>query len=199
MLFVVRFPLAGFLFDRGAMSGTALAEISRLFGVLVMGAPAGALMAIILKVSFSVQDTKSPAIATFISAVIITWFVPFASKTAGATGVAVVYIAVTWAGVLGLLSYQVWRYRTIHFREMMRYSGSLAVVCAGIMLSAVPVHTFVVMIDTPNGIISAVFEIGVIAVSSILVVYIISRFLRIREISEIWKFIRWKLRNFDNL
>ena len=194
VLFAVRFPLARVLFDRGAMSGAALAEISRLFGFLIVGAPAGVLMAILLKVSFSVHNAKIPATVTFISALLITWLVPFASKAAGANGIAAAYVTVTWSGVLGLLSYQVWRYRTIHFREMMRYSGSLAVVCAGIMLSAVPVHTFVVMIDMPNGIISALFEIGLIALSSIVVVYIISRFLKIDEASEIWQYVWWQLR-----
>ena len=194
MLFVVRFPLARLLFDRGAMSGAALAEISRLFGFLIAGAPAGALMAFIFKVSFSVKDTKSPAVATLISALVVTWLVPFVSKAAGAAGVAVAYIAVTWAGVLGLLSYQVLRYRAIRVWEMTRYLGSLAVVCTGVVLSAVLVQTFIGIIDMPNGVIYTMFEIGVIALSSIVVASGISRCLKIGESSEICKYVWWLVR-----
>ncbi len=199
VLFVVRFPLSRLLFNRGAMSSAALAEISRLFGVLVMGAPAGALMAILFKVSFSVQDTKSPAVVTFISALIITWLVPFTSKVAEADGIAVAYIAVTWAGVFGLLSYQVWRYRTIHVWEMARYLGSMAVLCAGVMLSAIAVQTFVGIINMPNGVTSIVFEIGVIALFSIVVAYGISQWLKISDASEIWRYVWWQARNLGKL
>jgi putative peptidoglycan lipid II flippase len=199
VLFMTRFSVVKLLFDRGAMSGTALAEISRLFGVLIMGAPAGALMAILFKVSFSVQDTKSPAVVTFISALIIMWLVPFTSRVAGADGIAVAYVGVTWIGILGLLSYQFWRYRMIRVWEMIRYLGLLAIVCAGVILSAMAVQAFVRIIDMPKGVISMVSEIVVIVLSSIIVAYGISQALKISEVSEIRRYVWWQARNLGKL
>jgi putative peptidoglycan lipid II flippase len=194
VLFVDRFPLVSLLFDRGVMSSNAVAEISQLFGVLVMGAPAGALMAILYKVSFSVQDTKSPAIATFISALVITWLVPFASGIAGASGVAWTSTAISWASVLGLLAYQVWRYRALYVWEMIRYFGLLAIVCTVVMMSAMAMRTIFKLADMPMAVTPILLEISVITVFCMVIGYAISQWIGIGEASEICEYLWWQVR-----
>jgi len=194
LLFILREPVVTILFERGLMSSAAVTLTSQLFGVLVIGSPSGALIAILYKVSFSVQDTKTPAIATFISALLITWLVPFASEMAGASGVAWAFIAISWFNTLGLLSYQAWQYRPIGILELMRYLGLLAVLCAGVVFSAMAMRTVFELFAMPMVVTTMLLKVSIITVFSMVVGYGISQCLKIGEASEIWEYLWWQMR-----
>ncbi len=192
VLFVMRGPLISLMFARGAMSSGAVTETSQLFGVLLVGAPAGALMAILYKVAFSMQDTKSPAIAVFISTLVITWLVPYAAGVAGAMGVGWAYNTILWGSGLGLFAYQAWRFQVMDVWNIIRYLGHLAVLCIGIVLSAVVIRTLFEL-NTAAAESMTLVELSVITLISILVVYGLSQLLGISESSEIWNYCRWQL------
>jgi len=198
VLFVMRGPLISLMFARGAMSSGAVAEISQLFGVLLVGAPASALMAILFKVAFSMQDTKSPAIAVFISALVITWLVPYAAGVTGAIGVAWAYNTVLWGGGLGLFAYQAWRFRVMDVCNVVRYLGHLAVLCIGIVLSAVVIRTLFEL-NTAPAVSMTLIELNVITLISILVSYGLSQLLGISESSEIRDYCRWQLQRVSSI
>lgn len=191
-LFVIRTPLISLMLERGAMSRGAVMDTTQLFGILLIGAPAGALMAIMQKVFFSVQDTKGPAIVAFISAFAITWLVPYAGGAWGANGVAWAFNALAWASTFGLIAYCIWRYRLLQLWNFAFYCGLLVVLCTGITLSALAIWTLIELLDVPIVAGKMLFELVVIALASFFVAYRLSRLLGIQEAVEIWDYVRWR-------
>lgn len=194
-LFLERTPLVSLMFGRGGMSMTAVAETSQFFGILLIGAPAGALSAALCKVAFSMQDTKSPTIVALISALAITGLVPYAAETSGANGVAWAFSAITWGGTLTMLGYQIFRYRIMPVREVTQYFGLLIALGIGV---ALPVMAIRALFELNSSMTSgfALLEITLACLISIIVGYGLSRMLGIHESSEIWHYIKWQLQQF---
>jgi putative peptidoglycan lipid II flippase len=195
VLFVERIPLISLMFERGAMGIEALTETGQLFGILLVGAPAGTLSAVLLKVALSMQDTKTPMIVALLSAMAITWSVPYAAAIGGAKGVAWAFNAVTWGGTLVMLGYQIARYRIMRVSDAIQYSGHLTVLCTGIALPIVAIRS--------------AFELNALASRSMMLLeitlvgfvffvsgYGLSRLLRVHESSEIWRYLRWQMGRF---
>lgn len=192
VLFVERMPLISLIFERGAMGIEALTETGQLFGILLVGAPAGALSTVLLKVAFSMQDTKSPMIVALLSAIIITWLVPYAAANGGASGVAWVFNAVTWGSTLVLLSYQIARYRVMRASEAIHYSGLLTVLCIGVALPIVAIRSaFELNALASRGMM--LLEITLVGIVFIFSGYGLSRLLRVHESSELWRYLRWQM------
>lgn len=191
-LFVERIPLVILMFGRGGMSMTAVAETAQLFGILLIGAPAGALSAALCKVAFSMQDTKSPTIVALISALAITGLVPHAAETGGANGVAWAFSAITWGSTLTMLGYQIFRYRTIPAWEVMRYFSLLIALCIGVALPVMGIRTLFEL-NTTMTLGFALLEMTLAGLIFIIVGYVLSRMLGIHESSEIGRYIKWQL------
>ncbi len=189
-LYVMRTPIVSLLLERGAMNKAAVMDTIEFLGLLLIGATAGALMGILYKAFFSVQDTKSPAIAAFVSALAITWLVPYGASVAGATGVAWAYNAITWVSVLGLFAYHIWRYRVMRFWDLWIYSGLLTLLCLGIAVPAIAIRFLFESTYTTVPAIMTLFELVVIAMISISISYYLSRLLGIRETSDLWEYLR---------
>jgi peptidoglycan biosynthesis protein MviN/MurJ (putative lipid II flippase) len=86
LLFVMRDSLVFLTLQWGAMNTSAANDISGLFGILLVCAPAGALSLLLQKVAFSRGDMKSPAVTQVILALSIALFVPYAGTVADAKG-----------------------------------------------------------------------------------------------------------------
>lgn len=195
-LFVERIPLVSLTFGRGGMSMTAVAETAQLFGILLIGAPAGALSAVLCKVAFSMQDTKSPTIVTLISALAIAELVPHAAEIGGASGLAWAYSAITWGGTLLMLGYQILRYRIMPVWEGLRYVGQLIALCIGVALPIVAIRVLFEL-NLPNNSILALLELTLVGLIFILVGFGLSRLLGIYESAEIGRYISWQLRQIS--
>ncbi|MHB1688298.1 MAG: murein biosynthesis integral membrane protein MurJ [Ignavibacteriaceae bacterium] len=191
-LFVERIPLVSLIFRRGGMSMTAVAETGQLFGILLVGAPAGALSAALYKVAFSKQDTKSPTIVALISALAITGLVPHAAETGGANGVAWAFSAITWGSTLIMLGYQIFRYRIMPVWEVLRYFGLLIALCIGVALPVMGIRALFEL-NAPMMLGFALLEMTLAGLIFIIVGYVLSRLLGIHESSEIWRYIKWQL------
>ncbi len=196
VLFVERIPLVNLMFGRGGMSMTAVSETGQLFGILLIGAPAGVLSVVLYKVAFSMQDTKSPTIVALISALAITGLVPHVAETGGANGVALALSAITWGGTLLMLGYQIFRYQIMRVWEVLRYFGFQIALCIGV---ALPVMTIRVLfeLNVPMTLSFALLEMTLAGLVFIIVGYGLSRLLRIHESSEIWRYIKWQLRQIS--
>ena len=191
-LFVERIPLVSLMFGRGGMSMAAVAETAQLFGILLIGAPAGALSAALCKVAFSMQDTKSPTIIALISALAITGLVPHAAETGGANGVAWAFSAITWGGTFLMLGYQIFRYRIMPVWEVLRYFGLLIALCIGVALPIMAIRTlFELNAQMTSGF--ALLEMTLAGLIFIIVGYGLSRLLGIHESSEIGRYLKWQL------
>lgn len=189
-LWVERTPLVGLIFGRGGMSEAALDETGRLFAILLVGAPVGALGAALSKVAFSMQDTKSPAVVALLSAIALTLFVPGAAESAGAEGVMWAFSLVSWGGGLGMLGYQIVRYRLISVSEVIRYSSLLSVLS---VLAVLPV----MMLRAGFAMLSPGFawvELTLGGTLFLVTAYALSRLLKIGETTEIWAYAQWQVR-----
>ena len=194
LLYVERIPLVGLMFGRGVMSAVTQSEICSLFGILLIGAPAGALSLVLSKLAYSMHDMKLPTAAVLFSALAITVFVPFAAKADGAAGVAWAVSASTWGGVLLMLWRMIFRNRIMPVGSLLHYAGLLAVLCVA---AAVPVMAirFVFQLELLHGVGFAILELAQVSVVCIVWGYAISHILGIEEAAEIWRYARWQLRH----
>jgi peptidoglycan biosynthesis protein MviN/MurJ (putative lipid II flippase) len=86
LLFVMRDSLVFLTLQWGAINTSAANDISGLFGIVLVCAPAVALSPLLQKVAFSRGDMKSPAVTQVILALLIALFVPYAGTVADAKG-----------------------------------------------------------------------------------------------------------------
>jgi putative peptidoglycan lipid II flippase len=193
VLFVERLPIVSLLFGRGGMSMAAMADIGKIFGILLVGAPAGALGTTLSKVAFSMQDTKLPAVSALITALSITIFVPYAAGAGEGIGVAWALSAIAWASTLVMLGYQIARYRIMSAAAILRYVAVLMVLSIGIVLPVAALRTLfeLNMLMTLS---SVLIEMTFAGLVFIVTGYILSRLLGIDEASEIAHYIIWQLR-----
>lgn len=187
VLFVEQLPVISFMFERGAMSSRDVAETAQLFGLLVIGAPAGALWVVLNKVAFAMLDQKSPLVITLIIAIGITLLVPYAAKYYGANGVAMIYSLMSLAGTLLLLSYQIYKFRVVQTSDIVLYFGKLAVLCIGIALPVLLIRYFFYAKDV-TGITLLATELVTVNVVTIVSVFWLSRLLGISEMDELRRF-----------
>lgn len=192
VLIVERFPIVNLLLGRDGMSMTAVTDTSQIFGILLTGAPAGALSAILSKIAFSMQDTKSPTVVALISALALMVLVPHASEISGVSGVAWAFSAIAWVSTLLMLGYQIFRYRIIAAGEAWRYVGLLMLLCIGLALPLMAMrHLFELNMPVTFGF--ALLEMILVGLMLVGVGYKLSQMLQIRESSEIGHYIKWQI------
>lgn len=191
MLFVLRTPLVTLIFLRGAMESQNITETAQLFGVLLTGAPGAALLALLFKVAFSLQDTKAPALFTFLSALLLSWVVPWASEGAGAVGVAWAFNINNWLITSGMLLYQVWRFQIVRVWEIVQYIGLLIVLCGGMFLSTVAFQ-HLLTIGSFAGLGMEIISLLVSTGISVFLGYQLASYLGLPESAELWSYVKWQ-------
>lgn len=193
LLYVERDLLVGAMFGRGGMTEAAQAGVARLFGILLVGAPAGALVVALNKIAYSMHDTKSATKLMLFSALFITVLAPFAARTYGAHGVAWVTSMNTWVYALLMLGYLVLRKRVALPGAIVRYAAMLAVVCIG---ATVPAMAMQIMLERSlhHGIVFLLAEIASVCLTYVVVCLALSRWLGIGEASEIVRYVQWQFR-----
>ena len=187
VLFVEQLPLISFMFERGAMSNRDVVETAQLFGLLLIGAPASALWVVLNKVAFAMMDKKSPLVITIAIAIGITLLVPYAAKTYGANGIALMLSAMPLAGTLSLLSFQIYKFGIVHTSGIVLYFSKLAVLCIGVALPVLLIRYFF-HVKGEVGITLLVTEIVTVNLVAIASVFWLSRLLGISEMDELRRF-----------
>ncbi len=180
------------VFGRGGMDAAALAETGQLFAILLVGAPAGVLAGALGKIAYSMHEPASPAWVALFSAIAISLLVPPAADFAGATGVMWMFSLVSWLGMLGLLIYQIRRYRLIAGWEAARYAVLLLFLSAA---AAVPALAIRQALDADTTV-SFALELALSATIFAFAVHGLSRLARIGETSELWDYAKWQLGQF---
>lgn len=192
-LIIERIPVVSMMFGRGGMNVTALAETGQLFGILLIGAPAGALSAALGKVAFSMHDTRSAMAVALLSALAITALVPAAAEIGGAEGVSWAISAVAWGSTLMLLGYQVSRHQVVPVGAALRYFTRMIFLSIGVALPIMAIRALFIS-ETPPPFGYAVLELMMTGLISIGAGLALSRILGVHESSEILRYIKWQLR-----
>ena len=191
VLLVERIPLVSLMFGRGGMTTRAVAETGQLFGILLVGAPAGALNVALCKVAFSMQDTKSPMVVALISAMAITAFVPLSARISGVTGVAWAYSIITCFSTLIFVIYQIVGRGIVAAGEILKYFGMLLTLSLGIALPVMLIRDLFAAKTLMK--LSAVLpELVLAGFVFVLAGYGLSRLLGIRESAEIASYLKWQ-------
>jgi putative peptidoglycan lipid II flippase len=103
-LFCCRHSLVELVLARGAMSKTATSEVALLFGTLLIGGSAGAIMGLAQRISFATNKGSHVALSSVMFAAIISITVPYSARHFGPQGVALSYnIACASAAILLLV------------------------------------------------------------------------------------------------
>ncbi len=126
-------PLVVLLFQRGAFSAEASKAVSRLFGLLLVGAPAAVTLIYLEKISYAVQNTWLPTCGQLASAFLLTVLAPVVTAHFGAPGLACLYSLMTWMTAGGLFSWLWLRYRPLILAQLLPFAVRLALlglVCA---------------------------------------------------------------------
>jgi putative peptidoglycan lipid II flippase len=193
LLIVERVQVVQLMFGRGGMTVGAVSETGLLFGILLFGAPAGALSVALSKVAFAMHDTKSSTALALLSAAAFTLLLPHAAERGGAPAVAWVYSAIIWGCALLLLGYLIARYRVMPVAGVLRSGGLLAAL--GIM-AALPVMAvralFALYAPLPFGL--ALLEMALSGLVFMAAGLALSRALGVGEAAEIVRYIKWQLR-----
>lgn len=193
VLFFAGNPLVILMLKRGAMADAPVAEVSGLFGILVISGAASALWALLQKVAFAKQDTRTPAVAAIINALVVTWLIPRAAPFGGSLGVAWAICIISWIMAIGLFFYLTWKYHMINVRDILTYALSLAVVSLSIaIIAAITRSVFELQnISSAGGLL---FEFVCIATISLFFGYRISLLLGIKEAHEVLGYVWWQLK-----
>jgi putative peptidoglycan lipid II flippase len=94
-LYALRSPMVAFLFERGAFSTGASESVSRLFGLLLLGAPAAVAVTYMEKMFYALGQTHILLFAQLGSALLLTALGVAVAKRFGAGGLMVLVVPVT--------------------------------------------------------------------------------------------------------
>jgi peptidoglycan biosynthesis protein MviN/MurJ (putative lipid II flippase) len=175
----------------GAMSSSAADEISVLFGILLLSAPAYTLAVLFNNIAFSMGDTKFPAIAQLLSTLLIVLLVPYAAQEAGATGAVLTFSAIAWVEAVSLLIFQAWQYHIVHLPAVVRSFGLV-----GLLALSVGVVSYAMLEVLPQLAVASkpfvAIELVVVSSVTALLGYYIAKRIGIYETSELLDYIRWQ-------
>lgn len=193
MLIVERLPVISLIFGRGGMNAQHLKETASLFGILLLSAPASALLVTLNKLAFAMHDSKSSAAVSALSAVALTLLAGPIAKASGAIGVMWVLSLVSLGGTLLLAAFLILRYRIVSGVELVRFLFVLGVLCAGVALAVMAVHALFAQYAVGSAVFAAL-ELVLVGVVAIACSQVLSRLLGIAETGELWIYAKWQFR-----
>jgi putative peptidoglycan lipid II flippase len=96
-LIALREPVVSLLFKRGAFGASAVTEVARLVGLLLLSTPAAVIAAHAQKMLYARQKNWTPTLAALAGCAILMLLCPWTAQRWGAVGVAVLFTALSWA------------------------------------------------------------------------------------------------------
>jgi putative peptidoglycan lipid II flippase len=130
LAFALRGPVVAFLLQRGAFSPSAGAFTAALFGMLTLGAPAGAMGAYLDRTFYATQETVLPVAVDAIFAVGMMALVPATAVHFGVKGVALIYTLVPWLTWGALLILFQGRHPGFRFRSLRGFAFRITAIAA---------------------------------------------------------------------
>jgi putative peptidoglycan lipid II flippase len=180
VLYILRSEIVQWLFARGAMGAAQAGAIGDVFGLLLIGAPAGVISAVLMKFFCARQDVRTPLLAGVMTAIASAILAPWAARTEGVWGVAMVLNLTSWMNAVALFFAQMWLHRMIRVGKFALYVGKLSAISASIAALALvnPPR------DPASPITRALLDLTVLA-GSLGIWYWVARALSVAEAHEI--------------
>jgi len=122
LLYALRSQVVVLLFERGAFSAEASETVARLFGLLVIGAPAAVALAYMEKITYAAQNTWIPACYQLATALLVTFFAPVLTVSSGADRLALFYSSLVWLIAGGLALWLSLRYRALSLGPLVLFA-----------------------------------------------------------------------------
>jgi putative peptidoglycan lipid II flippase len=129
--FVMRGPLVALLFQRGAFSPESGAAAAKLFGLLLLAAPAAVLYGYVQRMLYAVQETRAPAYAQLSGALLLFVVAPQAAARFGASGIAVLSVIAWWLMCSWLFFVFQRNYHALSCKELGLFGGKILLLAIG--------------------------------------------------------------------
>ncbi len=113
LCFALREPLVELLLGRGAFDAHAARQVSHLFGLLLLGAPATIAYVILEKTCYSMRRNWLPFTVQLAGTVALALALPKVAAHRGVEGVVLTLMAVAWSNTLVLAGILGWRWRVV--------------------------------------------------------------------------------------
>jgi putative peptidoglycan lipid II flippase len=126
--YALRGQIVAFLLQRGAFSAPAGVLTATLFGILILGAPGGALATYLDRTFYATQETVLPVVVDSVLAVAAIVVVPVMATRFGVKGVALIYTLIPWVTCVALLGLFHHRHPGLQFRALGGFAFQIAAV-----------------------------------------------------------------------
>ncbi len=130
-LYALRSPMVAFLFERGAFSAEASGSVSRLLGLLLLGAPAAAAVTYMEKMFYALEQMHMLLFAQLGNALLLTALGVGVAKRFGAGGLMVLAVPVmAWLTAIAFFLVLHSRHKAFLVKGLGRYVGQVCVMAA---------------------------------------------------------------------
>ena len=133
LVWAVREPVVAFLLQRGAFSPLATETVGRLFGLLLLGAPAAVLTGYLEKISYATQDMWAPLAGQLMTALLVALLASRVTAQFAAEGVMLLCSSLTWIVAVGLSLWLSWKHKALELKRLVPFSAAivlLALACS---------------------------------------------------------------------
>ena len=124
-LYVLREPLVVVLFERGSFSAEATRMVSRLFGLLVLGAPAALLALFLEKMLYALEKAWLPTWVRLASVLLLTALAPVTAARLGTDGLALLLSILAWGSALALFLALNRRHGALALKEILPFTAQM--------------------------------------------------------------------------
>ncbi len=184
LLYVLRHALVTLVFERGAFSADASQAVARLFGLLLLGAPAAAALVNMEKMFYAGQRMRLPMYAQMGSAVAVTVLSRWAANRLGADGLMLlVGTLLVWLMAGSLLATLFLRHEAIALKEVATFAAHISLLA----LASAWVASHVSRIGGRTG-----FATASAVAAGALVFFSAAVILRVPEAIEWRNYLRWQ-------
>ena len=191
ILYVQRASLITLLFQRGAFSLAESESVARLYGLLLLGAPAGVALVYMEKIFYALQDMWLPALGKLAGAALLTVVAPVVTVQFGAGGLALLYVSFLWLTAAGLLVFLIVYHKLPIAGELVPYAAGVFFLAAGSAWVGREVGAFLGKLSNLQ-----LLSVGLVAVGGLaaggVVFFLVAMAARVGEAMECGRYLRWQ-------
>jgi len=195
LVWAVREPVVAFLLQRGAFSPHATETVGRLFGLLLLGAPAAVLTGYLEKISYATQDMWAPLAGQLLTALLVALLASRIAAQFSAEGVMLLCSSLTWIVAVGLSLRLSWKHKALALGRLAPFSAAIVLLAlAGSWVGGKSAN-LLVQLSAASFASSALVAVGGLLAGGILF-FGLALLVRAPEASQLSQFLLWQGSNF---
>jgi peptidoglycan biosynthesis protein MviN/MurJ (putative lipid II flippase) len=172
------------LFSRGAISQGMLTQIGYYYGLVLVHAPAGALVLLLPKLLIAIRDRRGALIGVLVSSLLPVLFLPYAGRLAGLAGTIWVLNAANWLAVICFAVCLGKKKHAIHLKEFA--SALVSSIALGAAVAGTALTLTIVFTAALNpSFIRNIAQLGISVLLSGIVCVQVAKWLKIEEVRQI--------------